>query len=161
MTAAHRAMAQLETWPNLVSGAPRCAVGQAFSTTEYEVVHFHSDHAADLHLTHPAIERLLPELRRSSAIRVMPGSAWLTVLLDCDADVELLLSLISVALKAHGDVRQRHPGAPCEWYGPPVVSPRAAVEAVAVAAPTPAPQGLMPAARRAMGRFIPHAHRPG
>lgn len=158
MTAAHRAMAQLETWPNLVSGSPRCAVGQAFRTTEYEVVHFHSDHAADLHLTHPAIERLLPELRRSSAIRLTPGSAWLTVLLDCDADVELLLSLVSVALKAHGDVRQCHPGAPCEWYGSAAPSPRAAV-GVVVAAPTS--HGLVPAARRAMGRLIPHGHRPG
>ncbi|MFK8906692.1 luciferase family protein [Streptomyces sp. YS-3] len=159
MTAAHRAMAQLETWPNLVSGAPRCAVGQAFRTTEYEVVHFHSDHAADLHLTHPAIERLLPELGRTSAIRLTPGSAWLTVLLDCDADVELLLSLISVALKAHGDARPRQPGAPCEWYGPPGPPQLAAVEVAAGAAP--APHGLVPAARRAMGRLIPHGHRSG
>lgn len=159
MTAAHRAMAQLETWPNLVSGPPRCAVGQAFRTTEYEVVHFHSDYAADLHLTHPAIERLLPELRRSSAIRVTPGSAWLTVLLDCDADVELLLSLISVALKAHGDVRQRHPGPPCEWYGSAAPSPRATIGVGA--APVATPHGLVPAARRAMGRLIPHGHRPG
>ncbi|MFF1482331.1 luciferase family protein [Streptomyces sp. NPDC058301] len=158
-------MAQLETWPNLVSGPPRCAVGQAFRTTEYEVVHFHSDYAADLHLTHMAIERLLPELRRSSAIRLTPGSAWLTVLLDCDADVELLLSLISVALKAHGDDRQLHPGAPCEWFGSAAPSPRAAVGAgvgVTVgAAPADTPHGLVPAARRAMGRFIPHGHRPG
>ncbi|MGP9022385.1 luciferase domain-containing protein [Streptomyces sp. BR1] len=126
-------------------------------TTEYEVVHFHSDNAADLHLTHTAIERLLPELRRSSAIRVTPGSAWLTVLLDCDADVELLLSLVSVALKAHGDARQRHPGAPCEWYGSAVPGPRAVVTAGAAPA---VEHGLVPAARRAMGRLLPHGHRP-
>ncbi|MEU5434334.1 luciferase family protein [Streptomyces sp. NPDC020719] len=149
-------MAQLETWPNLVSGPPRCAVGQAFRTTEYEVVHFHSDSAADLHLTHTAIERLLPELRSSTAIRVTPGSAWLTVLLDCDADVELLLSLVSVALKAHGDARQRHPGAPCEWYAA-VPGPCAAVTAGAAPA---VGHGLVPAARRAMGRLLPHGHRP-
>ncbi len=73
MTAAHRAMDQLESWPNLVSGPPRCAVGQALFAAECEVVHFHSGFAADLHLTHPAIERLRPELRHSSAIRLKPA----------------------------------------------------------------------------------------
>ncbi|MGW1893200.1 luciferase domain-containing protein [Streptomyces sp. NPDC002004] len=115
MTAVHRAMARLGTWPNLVSGRPQCAVGHAFATTEYDVVHFHSEDAADVNLTSTAVERLLPHLRHSSAIRVIPGAAWVTVLLDCDADVELLLSLVSVALKAHTGTRHHELPTPCDW----------------------------------------------
>ena len=89
MTAAHRAMALLETWPNLVSGPPRCTVGHAFASAGHEIVHFHSDDSADLYLTRTAVERLLPQFAHTTAIRVRPGASWITVLLDCDADVEL------------------------------------------------------------------------
>ncbi|MCZ4511165.1 DUF5519 family protein [Streptomyces sp. ActVer] len=141
MTAAHRAMALLETWPNLVSGPPRCTVGQAFATAGHEIVHFHSDDSADLYLTRTAVERLLPQLAHASAIRVRPGASWITVLLDCDADVQLLLGLVSVALKEHGAVTPRRPSPPCDWERPPVV-------------PGPRPG----AARRMVDRLMPHAH---
>lgn len=141
MTSAPRAMALLETWPNLVSGPPRCAVGQAFVSAGHEIVHFHSDDSADLCLTPTAVERLLPQLQHASAIRVRPGASWVTVLLDCDADVQLLLGLLSVALKEHGAVPSRHPSAPCDWERPP-----------AAAGPRPG------AARRVVDRLIPHAH---
>lgn len=114
MTAAHRAMTQLESWPNLVSGSPRCAVGRSFGTAGCDIVHFHANDAADLYLTRTAVERLLPQLRDSTAIRVRPGASWITVLLDCDDDVALLLTLISVALKEHDAVR-----GPEEEYGGP------------------------------------------
>ncbi|MDQ1027908.1 hypothetical protein QF035_005490 [Streptomyces umbrinus] len=141
MTAAHRAMALLETWPNLVSGPPRCTVGQAFASAGHEIVHFHSDDSADLYLTRTAVERLLPQLAHASAIRVRPGASWITVLLDCDADVQLLLGLVSVALKEHGAVTPRRPSPPCDWERPPV-------------APGPRPG----AARRMVDRLMPHAH---
>ncbi|MEU9955769.1 luciferase family protein [Streptomyces sp. NPDC050982] len=141
MTAAHRAMALLETWPNLVSGPPRCTVGQAFASAGHEIVHFHSDDSADLYLTRTAVERLLPQLVHASAIRVRPGASWITVLLDCDADVQLLLGLVSVALKEHGAVTPRRPSPPCDWERPPVV-------------PGPRPG----AARRMVDRLMPHAH---
>ncbi|MEV2192335.1 luciferase family protein [Streptomyces phaeochromogenes] len=141
MTAAHRAMALLETWPNLVSGPPRCAVGHAFATAGHEIVHFHSDDSADLYLTRTAVERLLPQFAHASAIRVRPGASWITVLLDCDADVQLLLGLVSVALKEHGAVTPRRPSPPCDWERPPVV-------------PGPRPG----AARRMVDRLMPHAH---
>ncbi|MFE4857727.1 luciferase family protein [Streptomyces sp. NPDC056670] len=156
MTAAHRAMDQLESWPNLVSGPPRCAVGRALFTAECEVVHFHSGFAADLHLTHPAIERLRPELRHSTAIRLKPGSAWVTVLLDCDADVDLLLTLVSVALKAHTGRAPNALAPPCTWYRPTGPLRRVAESPVLVLEP----RGVIPAARRAVGRFLPHGPRP-
>ncbi|GGX73950.1 luciferase family protein [Streptomyces minutiscleroticus] len=117
MTAAHRAMALLETWPNLVSGPSRCAVGHAFASAGHDIVHFHSDDAADLNLTRTAVERLRPQLQHNSAIRAHPGADWITVLLDCDADVQLLLGLVSVALKEHGAVPPGVP-APCDWEQP-------------------------------------------
>ncbi|WP_162930986.1 luciferase family protein [Streptomyces sporangiiformans] len=144
MNAAHRAMALLESWPNLVSGPPKCAVGHAFASSGHEIVHFHSDDSADLYLTRTAIERLLPQLLHSSAIRVRPGAAWITVLLDCDADVQLLLGLVSVALKEHGAVQPRRTSPPCDWERPP-------------ARPT-VPRPRPGAARRVVDRLMPHGH---
>ncbi|GAB3015332.1 DUF5519 family protein [Streptomyces pseudoechinosporeus] len=148
MTAAHRAMALLEGWPNLISGPPKCTVGHAFASAGHEIVHFHSDDSADLFLTRPAVERLLPQLRHNSAIRVRPGASWITVLLDCDADVELLLILVSLALKEqsqeHGEVPQDRPSPPCDWERP----------AELPAVPTSRPG----AARRMVDRLMPHGH---
>lgn len=139
VTAAQRAMALLETWPDLISGPPRCAVGHAFASAGYEIVHFHSDDSADLYLTRTAVERLLPQLTHASAIRARPGASWITVLLDCDADVQLLLGLVSVALKEHGAVPPCRPSPPCDWERPPK-------------APSPRPG----AARRVVDRLMPH-----
>jgi hypothetical protein len=155
MTAAHRAMDQLQSWPNLVSGPPRCSVGAALFAAEYEVVHFHSGFAADLHLTHVAIERLRPELRHSTAIRLKPGSAWVTILLDCDSDVDLLLTLVSVALKAHTGSPPNPLPSPCTWYRPAVPLQRVREQTVLELPAT----GVFPAARRAVGRFLPHGPR--
>ncbi|WP_394428497.1 luciferase domain-containing protein [Streptomyces sp. SGAir0957] len=116
MTAAQRAMTELGTWPHLVSGPPRCSVGHAFGAEGHELVHFHADDCADLYLTSTAVERLLPQLRHSSAIRVQPGASWITVLLECDTDVELLLSLVSLALKEHD--AHAYPSGPCDWERP-------------------------------------------
>ncbi|MCX3060067.1 luciferase domain-containing protein [Streptomyces beihaiensis] len=113
MTAAQRAMTELGTWPNLVSGPPRCSVGHAFGCAGHDLVHFHSDDCADLYLSSPVVQRLLPQLSHNSAIRMRPDSSWITVLLDCDTDVHLLLSLVSVALKEHD--AHNCPSPPCDW----------------------------------------------
>ncbi len=101
-------MAHLETWRDLTEGPASCGTGRALSTPHAEIVHFHSDHEVDLHLTGSAIHRFAADLRASTAIRLLPGSRWVTVHLDCDADVHLLLSLVSMALQAH----QAHPNLP-------------------------------------------------
>ncbi|MFF1737707.1 luciferase family protein [Streptomyces sp. NPDC058247] len=167
MTAAHRAMTQLESWPNLVSGSPRCAVGRAFGTAGCDIVHFHANDAADLYLTRTAVERLLPQLRDSTAIRVRPGASWITVLLDCDDDVALLLTLISVALKEHdavsgheeeyGGPRAARSAPPCDWEPQAIRAPRAAGQA-AVSAPGAAHHGRVHDAWKAVGRMLPHGH---
>ncbi|MFF0789211.1 luciferase family protein [Streptomyces spiralis] len=100
MTLAARALAQLATWPDLMEVAPSCGTGQALSSAHGEIAHFHSGRDVDLHLTDRAIRRLAGELKRFAAIRVVTGSSWVTIRLDASADVDLLLSLTSVALKA-------------------------------------------------------------
>jgi hypothetical protein len=101
MTLAERAMERLKVWPDLSAGQASCGAGRALRSVHSEILHFHSDRDVDLHLTVPAIQRIHDDLRESTAVRLVPGSRWVTVHLDCDADVDLLMSLVSVALKAH------------------------------------------------------------
>ncbi|MFE9021049.1 luciferase family protein [Streptomyces sp. NPDC007808] len=101
MTLAQRAMEQLQVWPDLSSGPTSCGAGRALRSVHSEIVHFHSDRDVDLHLTTSVIGRFHDDLRDSTAIRLVPGSGWVTVHLDCDTDVDLLMSLVSAALKAH------------------------------------------------------------
>nr|WP_229925258.1 luciferase family protein [Streptomyces longispororuber] len=168
-------MTQLESWPDLVSGPPRCAVGRSYGTpgapgeARYELVHFHSDDAADVCLTRAAVDRLRPQLAHNSAIRVRPGASWVTVLLDGDMDIALLLTLVSVGLKAHDDAlalrgAQGPPGRaapPCDWEARVQEAPLAPVPTP----PTPAPATAGPAGLRglratwkAVGRLMPHGH---
>ncbi|MFF4763037.1 luciferase family protein [Streptomyces sp. NPDC001292] len=100
MTFAARALAQLVTWPDLKEAVPSCGSGQALSSAGGEIAHFHSERDVDLNLTARAIRRLEGDLRRFAAIRVVPGSSWVTLRLDASADVDLLMSLMSVALQA-------------------------------------------------------------
>lgn len=100
MTLASRALAQLATWPDLSQAAPSCGLGQAVSSAEGEIAHFHSDRDVDLRLTDRAIRRFAEDLKGSGAIRIVPGSQWVTLRLDASSDVDLLLTLVSVALQA-------------------------------------------------------------
>jgi hypothetical protein len=100
MTLAQRAFDRLYAWPDLSPGRASCGTGRALRSVRDEIVHFHSDRDVDLHLTHRAIQRLQYDLGGSSAVHLVPGSRWVTVHLDCDADVDLLMSLVSIALKA-------------------------------------------------------------
>lgn len=101
MTLALHAYARLSTWPDLVQVEPSCGLGQALGSAHGEIAHFHSDRDVDLHLTERAIRRLARDLRASDAVRVVPGSQWVTIRLDASSDIDLLLTLVSVALQAH------------------------------------------------------------
>ncbi|MGW3355267.1 luciferase domain-containing protein [Streptomyces bungoensis] len=100
MTLASRALAQLATWPDLIQAVPSCGLGRAVRSAQGEIVHFHSDRDVDLRLTDRAVRRFARDLKNSDAIRVVPGSPWLTLRLDAGSDVDLLLTLVSVALQA-------------------------------------------------------------
>ncbi|MFD9432621.1 luciferase family protein [Streptomyces sp. NPDC060002] len=107
MTAASRALTRLATWPDLAEVRPSCGTGRALRSGGVEIAHFHSDRSVDLHLTGKAIRRFERDLRHSTAIRLLPGSPWVTVHLECETDIDLLMTLVSAALQAH----QRHPAA--------------------------------------------------
>ncbi|CAL9373905.1 luciferase family protein [Streptomyces sp. NPDC058947] len=101
MTLAQHALERLQAWPDLTAGPASCGTGRALRSVRDEIVHFHSNRDVDLHLTRQAIQRFHYDLSGSSAIHLVPGSCWLTVHLDCEADVDLLLTLVSIALKTH------------------------------------------------------------
>ncbi|MFC1429802.1 luciferase family protein [Streptacidiphilus sp. N1-3] len=113
MKAACRAWEQLESWSDLTNAPASCGQGRALVTGASEIVHLHNDHDADLHLTHEAIERLQAELEQSTAVRLHPGTDWITLHLDCDRDAELMVSLVSVALQAHARPRPESSASPC------------------------------------------------
>lgn len=100
MTLASRALAQLATWPDLTRAVPSCGLGRALGSTQGEIVHFHSERDVDLLLTDRAIQRFAGNLRGAGAVRIVPGSQWVTIRLDAASDVDLLLTLMSVALQA-------------------------------------------------------------
>ncbi|KUM86214.1 hypothetical protein AQI88_41395 [Streptomyces cellostaticus] len=70
------------------------------SSAQGEIAHFHSDRDVDLRLTDRAIRRFAKDLKSSGAVRIVPGSPWVTLRLDATSDVDLLLTLVSVALQA-------------------------------------------------------------
>ncbi|MFB7243517.1 hypothetical protein CW362_01515 [Streptomyces populi] len=101
MTLASRAMTRLAGWPDLAESLPSCGTGRALCAAQCEIVHFHSDRDVDLHLTDRAIRRFEDHLKTSTAVRMVPGSRWVTIHLEVDSDIDLLLTLVSVALQAH------------------------------------------------------------
>ncbi|MFE9450381.1 luciferase family protein [Streptomyces sp. NPDC006739] len=100
MTLASRALAQLATWPDLSRTVPSCGLGRAVASAQGEIAHFHSERDVDLRLTDRAVRHFAKDLRGSGAIRIVPGSQWVTIRLDAASDVDLLLTLVSVALQA-------------------------------------------------------------
>ncbi|MET7383774.1 luciferase family protein [Streptomyces sp. NPDC005529] len=101
MTLASRAMTRLAVWPDLAETRPSCGTGRALGAARCEILHFHSDQDVDLHLTDRAIRRYEDHLKDSTAVRMVPGSRWVTIHLEVDSDIDLLLTLVSVALQAH------------------------------------------------------------
>ncbi|MFF4252059.1 luciferase family protein [Streptomyces sp. NPDC001663] len=101
MTLAARAFTQLATWPDLTEAEPSCGTGRALRSPQSEIVHFHSDSTVDLHLTARAIRRFQAHLTGSAAVRLVPDSPWVTLRLDGNGEVELLMTLVSLALYAH------------------------------------------------------------
>ncbi|MEV5527820.1 luciferase family protein [Streptomyces prunicolor] len=100
MTLAARALTQLATWPDLTEVEPSCGTGRALASAHGEIVHFHSDQDVDLHLTARAIRRFEDHLTSARAVRLVPGSQWVTLHLEVSTDVDLLMTLVSLALQA-------------------------------------------------------------
>jgi hypothetical protein len=100
MNAARHAGERLMTWPGLSGGQAYCGTDLCVRTGSQEIVHFHGENEADVHLTRSMIAKLGPALTHSSALRLRAGSGWVTVRLDTGADIDLLATLVSAALQA-------------------------------------------------------------
>ncbi|MEW2251027.1 luciferase family protein [Streptomyces sp. NPDC006975] len=136
MTLALRAMDRLANWADLSEAAPSCGTGRALRSPQAEIAHFHTDRDVDLHLTTWAIRRFEQDLGSATAVRLVPGAQWVTVRLEVDTDIDLLMTLVSLALRAHqrGPVPRdatparctAGPGAPVRHGGGVPVQPGAA-----------------------------------
>jgi hypothetical protein len=107
-----RIAAQLMTWPGLEAGRPSCGTGHGFSVHGNQILHLHTGDEADLRLTHVFARRLDTVLTDSRDVMVRPGDDWVTVRLSSDTAGSLLISLTSVAIRAHEEPRKAQP---CTW----------------------------------------------
>ncbi|MHB9863421.1 luciferase domain-containing protein [Streptomyces sp. YIM S03343] len=101
LTLAARAFALLVTWPDLAEVEPSCGTGRALGCAQGEIAHFHSGRHFDLHLTARGVRRFREDLEATTAVRTVSGSPWVTVRLEVATDVDLLMTLVSLALQAH------------------------------------------------------------
>lgn len=88
------------SWPGLTGGRASCGSEYCVRTGVQEIVHFHGEQEADVHLSRTMVARMLPALSESTALRTRDGSGWVTVRLDCGTDIDLLITLVSAALQA-------------------------------------------------------------
>ncbi|MFI6770770.1 luciferase family protein [Streptomyces sp. NPDC050355] len=102
MNLVEHANARLADWPALTRGRACCGAQHCLCAGAREIVHFHGGCEVDVHLTHDMIDKLRPALRNSSALKMPTASGWITVRLETGSDIDLLATLVSVALLATG-----------------------------------------------------------
>jgi luciferase-like monooxygenase len=94
-----RAVAELRSWPALAVSVTRR--GTAFAVRGTEILRLSGEAEVQVRLTAPAIDRLGPYLRECDQVQTCRDRAWVAVQVDAEPDLELLLALTSVAIKAH------------------------------------------------------------
>jgi hypothetical protein len=93
-------IAQAGSWPRVRTVRASCGVGMALTVDGREIVHFHGEGEAELRLTRPVVARLHGPWVESGRPGMEPRSDWVSVRLDSSNDVALVVSLVSVAIKA-------------------------------------------------------------
>jgi hypothetical protein len=122
---AGQVIALLSAWPTVRTGAADCGVGVGIGTHAGQILHFHGENYADLLLTDPAIGRMHEVLARSGQIFMAPGDDWIGLRLDTPSDTALLVTLVSVAIKANSAVPPQFPArsrTPCRAMGRPLTT---------------------------------------
>ncbi|WP_162795607.1 luciferase family protein [Nonomuraea lactucae] len=94
-----RAVAELQTWPDL--RLARSRRGARFHSGTTEILRMTDGRSAQLKLTCPVINRWGSVLASCEQVSASADREWVTVQVDGFHDVELLLSLVSVAIKAN------------------------------------------------------------
>jgi hypothetical protein len=95
-----RVIAQVTAWPSVSASRADCGMGVGLSVNTHQIVHLHTPGGAHVRLTRPVILRMEDALLHSGRVEVEPSEDWVSVRLDSDSDVALLVSLVSVAIKA-------------------------------------------------------------
>src|SRR4051795_12304006 len=108
-SAAERVAVQLTTWPDLQADQPSCGTGRGFSFRGDQILHLHTGGEADLRLSRAFVERLDRGLAERGQGGTRPDDEWVTVRLDTDTAGALLISLMSLAIRAIDDRRHVQP----------------------------------------------------
>ncbi|MEO3814193.1 luciferase family protein [Sphaerisporangium sp. B11E5] len=90
---------QLARWPDLAVSHTRNVV--RFRTMGREIIRMPGDHTAELLLTTSVIDRWARVLAGSQRVTQGHADGWVKVEIEDQNDVEMFLSLVSVALKAN------------------------------------------------------------
>jgi hypothetical protein len=114
-----RVIAQVTSWPSVSTGRAECGMGVELTVNTRQIVHLHAQGGAQVRLTRPVIRRMEDALLHSGRVEMEPSEDWVSVQLDSESDVALLLSLVSVAIKATaaeppGVARRSPPQCPAE-----------------------------------------------
>ncbi|MFI6484543.1 luciferase family protein [Nonomuraea sp. NPDC050663] len=94
-----RAVRELRHWSALA--VRETARGVAASVAGTPILRSIGRDGMLLHLTAPVIQRLEPQLWESGQVHACGDEAWVSLNIDNEPDLELLLALTSVAIKAH------------------------------------------------------------
>lgn len=97
-----RAVERLRRWPSLSLGPVDGGVAVDLASCGRSILYLDHGDQARLHLTWPVTMRLRDALAGCDQVTIDPEDEdWIGVRLDTDGDVDFLLSLVSVAIKAH------------------------------------------------------------
>jgi hypothetical protein len=97
---AGRALVQLSAWPSVRARRADCGLGIGVGTRGGQILHFHDEDHAALCLTQPVIDRFRDVLAQAG-IDVVPDDDWIAMRLETPTDTSLLVTLVSVAIKAN------------------------------------------------------------
>ncbi|GAB2815788.1 hypothetical protein GCM10022221_12100 [Actinocorallia aurea] len=92
-----RVISLTRSWPHLRVERADCGVGVALSVDGGQVAHLHDDDA-ELLVGRASVDRIRPALE--CAGRIVPDGPAIRVLLNGENDVKLVVTLLSVAIKA-------------------------------------------------------------
>lgn len=96
-----RAVERLRRWPSLRLGPVDGGIEAGIASGGRAILYLGQGDQARLHLTWPVTMRLRDALAGCDQVTIDPDEDWIGVRLDTDGDVDFLLSLVSVAIKAH------------------------------------------------------------
>lgn len=95
-----RALEQLQEWPALRVHQAGNHIILCAATSGVPIVRLREPDQASLCLTWPVIQRLGEALDSDGRVRVEPGSDWVQVRMHGTSDLRLLVTLVSLAIRA-------------------------------------------------------------